>query len=134
MVAEPDIAVIGPMARSAFDLELQLDIVAGADDFEPGVRYELPGLPEAGVAGLRVGVWANDAACPVSRETEGRVHLVAEALRGLGATVDLDAKPDLTGAESDAVYRPPAVVADDRRLAQGHRRGLEGAGGERGPG
>ena len=106
MVAEPDIAVIGPLARSAFDLELQLDIVAGADDFEPGIRYELPGLPEEGVAGLRIGVWANDAACPVSRETEDRVVLVADALRRLGATVDMEAKPDLTGAESDAVYRP----------------------------
>ena len=106
MVAEPDIAVIGPMARSAFDLELQLDIVAGADDFEPGIRYELSGLPQDGVAGLRVGVWANDPACPVSRETEARVVGVADTLRDLGAQVDLAAKPDISGAESDAVYRP----------------------------
>jgi amidase len=106
MMVEPDIAVIGPLARSAFDLELQLEIVAGADAFEPGIRYELPGLSEAGFAGLRVAVWMTDAACPVSQEVQGRVKTVAEALENAGAVIDYEARPNFSGEQSHAIYNP----------------------------
>ncbi len=102
-LAEPDIAVIGPMARSAYDLELLLDVVAGADHFEPGVRYELPGL--RGLDGLRVAVWANDDAAPVSREVEARVRLVADALADAGASVHHDARPAFTAQETHDIYQ-----------------------------
>ena len=106
MLAEPDIAVIGPLARSAFDLELQLDIVAGADDLQPGIRYNLPGLADTGFAGLRVAVWATDPACPVTEETQNRVRLIAETLEGEGATIDYEARPDFSGEQSHAIYNP----------------------------
>ena len=106
MCAEPDIGVIGPLARSAFDLELQLDIVAGADDFQPGIRYDLPGLADTGLAGLRVAVWATDAACPVTEETRGRVELIAATLKDAGATIDYEARPNFSGKQSDAIYGP----------------------------
>ncbi len=105
-LVEMDIAVIGPLARSAFDLELQLDVLAGADDFEPGIRYELPGLPARGLEGLRVAVWSTDPACPVSKEVESRVIRVAEALENAGAQVNYEARPDITGEQSEAIYRP----------------------------
>ncbi len=123
MLAEPDIAVVGPMARSARDLELQLDILAKADDFQPGIRYVLPGLPETGIKDLRVAVWADDQACPVSEETKERVHKVAQALSSLGASVNFEARPRFTGAESDAVYQPLlwaalAAWAPNEQMAQ----------------
>jgi len=37
----PDLAVIGPMARSAADLSLLLDVMAGPDPIEGGVAYRL---------------------------------------------------------------------------------------------
>lgn len=41
-----DLAVIGPMARSAADLELLLDVIAGPDEFDLGIGYRLA-LPKA---------------------------------------------------------------------------------------
>src|SRR6202035_918621 len=38
---DPDLAVIGPMARSAADLTLLLDVVAGPDPLEAGKGYQL---------------------------------------------------------------------------------------------
>ncbi|MDP6377951.1 MAG: amidase [Pseudomonadales bacterium] len=105
-LVEPDIAVIGPMARSAIDLELQLDILAKPDHINPGLRYELAGLPDTGFAGLRVAVWDTDEACPVSAETRARVRSVAATLADAGASVDYDARPTFTGTESDAIYTP----------------------------
>ena len=104
--AEPDIAVVGPMARSARDLELALDILAKPDELDPGLRYELAGLGPDGVAGLRVAVWTNDDAAPVAGEVSERVVKVANALADAGASVDFDARPDFTGAESHAIYEP----------------------------
>ena len=103
---EPDIAVVGPMARSALDLELALEILAKPDDFQPGIRYELPGLPAQGLSGLRAAVWADDELAPVSAEVRARVHRVATALGDAGASVNFDARPDFKSAESHAVYEP----------------------------
>lgn len=47
-----DLAVIGPMARTAADLGRLLDVIAGPDELEAGVGYRLA-LPEARHATLR---------------------------------------------------------------------------------
>ena len=104
MVSEPDIAVVGPMARSAFDLELQLDLLSHPDLLQSGVRYELPALAGRSLGDLRVAVWANDDAAPVTQEVAGRVERVAQAFRDAGATVHEDARPEFTSAHSHDVY------------------------------
>ena len=52
MVSEPDIAVVGPMARSAFDLELMLGLLAHPDELDSAVRYALPTLAGRNLGGL----------------------------------------------------------------------------------
>ena len=104
-LVEPDIAVIGPMARSAFDLELMLDVLAKPDAINPGLRYELAGLDKS-LGELRVGVWANDDMAPVSKATEAQVRLVADALAQAGATVDYDARPDFKSKTTHDIYEP----------------------------
>ena len=47
---ERDLAVIGPMARSAVDLALLLDVIAGPDRWRPGIGYRLA-LPRAAPRG-----------------------------------------------------------------------------------
>ncbi|MFN5408161.1 amidase family protein, partial [Bradyrhizobium sp.] len=49
---EADLAVVGPMARSAADLSLLLDVMAGPDPLEAGKAYRLQ-LPPARHAGLQ---------------------------------------------------------------------------------
>ena len=103
MVSEPDIAVVGPMARSAFDLEAMLRLLARPDELAGAVRYELPALAGRGLGDLRVAVWSDDEVAPVTREIAGRVELVAQVLRDAGARVDYEARP-VSSAHSHDVY------------------------------
>jgi len=125
-IAEPDIAVVGPMARSAADLDLALDVLAHPDRIQEGIRYDLPRLD--GVGGLRVVLWPDDPVAPVSGAVADRVRAVGAALEGLGATVVDDARPDFSSAESHRVYfellhgffgaaNPRAVWEEEKRRA-----------------
>ena len=90
MVSEPDIAVVGPMARSAFDLEVMLGLLAHPDALASAVRYALPTLAGRSLGDLRVAVWSNDEVAPVTREIAGRVERVAQvssAMRARGWTM-----------------------------------------------
>jgi amidase len=101
----PDISVIGPLARSASDLETVVRTLAGPDEImAQGYRLELPEL-ERGLTGLKVAVWADDPFSPVSAEVRGRIDLVTRMLRDAGASVDEKARPDFTAAHSHAVYQ-----------------------------
>ena len=95
-----DLSVIGPMARSANDLEALLDVVAGPDDLDQGVAYRLalPPARHAGLADFRVIVLD---AHPLTA-TEGCVASVigglASGLQKAGASVSRCSEllPDLT--------------------------------------
>jgi amidase len=124
--AEPDIAVVGPLARSAADLDLALDVLAGPDELDTGVRYQLPAF--RGTKHLRVAVWANDAASPVAAAIEGRVRDVGRLLQEHGASVDDAARPEFTGEHAGRLYRallsgflggvqPPPVWAEMAKQA-----------------
>ena len=103
-IAEPEIAVVGPMARSAADLDLALDILAKPDRIESAIRYDLPRLDGRKLRDLKVGVWANDEIAPVSRDCERAVTKVADAIRRAGGTVNADARPAFTSRDSHAAY------------------------------
>ncbi len=105
MISEPDIAVVGPMARSAFDLEVMLRLLAHPDELDSAIRYELPTLAGRNLGDLRVAVWSNDEAAPVTREIAGRVELVAQAFRDAGATVNFEARPVDSFHSHDVYYR-----------------------------
>ncbi|MFN0182980.1 MAG: amidase family protein, partial [Aquabacterium sp.] len=99
-----DLAVVGPLARSAADLELALRLTAGPDDLDAaGLSFRLPALDKP-VSSLRVAVWDSDPICPSSAAVAGRVQAVAQALASAGAQVLPDARPAFTAARSHAVY------------------------------
>jgi len=100
-----DISVIGPLARSAHDLETVLQLLCVPDVIEArGVRIDLPALTEPTRA-LRVAVWRNDVLCPVSAAVQARVDAVAQALAGQGARIDDTARPAFVAAHSHAVFQ-----------------------------
>ena len=103
-IAEPEIAVVGPLARSAADLDLALDILAKPDRLESGIRYDLPRLDGRKLGDLKVAVWANDEMAPVSRDCERAVMKVADAIRRAGGTVNAEARPAFTSRDSHAAY------------------------------
>lgn len=105
MVAPPDIAVVGPMARGAEDLALALDVVAGADALNaPGWKLELPRPQKRKLSEYWVALWPDDPNSPVSAEIADRVQEVGERLAALGATVSDSARPDIDFAACFETY------------------------------
>jgi len=105
MAASPDIAVVGPMARSAEDLRLAMDVVAGADRFrQGGWKLELPRPRWKGLAELRVALWPTDAVAPVATEVADRVQQLGDRLARLGARVSDAARPAFDLADAWETY------------------------------
>ncbi|MBL6752073.1 MAG: amidase, partial [Nevskia sp.] len=115
-LAATDLAVIGPLARSAYDLETALGLIAGPDRIEAaGLRLDLPTLQEP-LSKLRIAVWATEPACPASAAVAGRIQAVAEALARAGAQVDDKARPGFDPAHGHAVYSALLFSAMGARL------------------
>ncbi len=103
----PDLAVVGPLARSAEDLAQALDILAGPDYLmAPGWRLDLPAPRMQGFKGLRVALWADDPMAPVSTEVADRVQQVGDRLASLGAVVSDKARPAFPASLSHETYLP----------------------------
>ena len=97
-----DLAVVGPMARSARDLTLLLDVMAGPDPLTHGVAYDLA-LPPARherLGDFRVLVVEEHPLIPTGSAVRAGVHRVADALADGGARVERHSPllPDLTEA------------------------------------
>ena len=89
-----DLSVCGPLARSAEDLAVALDTMAGPVGRERrGWRLELPPPEFSRLGDLRVALWPDDNLCPVSTEISDRVVSVGRTLARLGATVSDTARP-----------------------------------------
>lgn len=101
-----DISVIGPMARSADDLDTALRKMAGPNPIlSRGFKLDLPEFPAGGLKGLRVAVWNDDEQCPVDQEVRARVDAVAKACEAAGAELDYEARPDFSAAHTHEVYQ-----------------------------
>jgi amidase len=84
-----DLAVIGPMARSAADLSLLLDVIAGPDPLEGGKAYrlELPAPRHQGLMDYRVLVIDSDPVLPTNFTVRGAIEKLADNLGKAGVTV-----------------------------------------------
>jgi amidase len=104
-VAPADIAVVGPMARSAEDLKISMDVSAGAASHDvAGWQLNLPKPSKNNLKDFRVAIWTNDDMAPVSQEISDRVQLIGETLSRLGATVSDSARPEINLDESHDTY------------------------------
>ena len=88
ILAEGDLNVVGPMARSVRDLRLLLSIIA---DGPFGAK-----APPAELKGLKVGVWAQEDDFPLDPECAAAIGALAVALGERGAEVR-PIKPTETG-------------------------------------
>jgi amidase len=105
-IPDADLAVCGPLARSAEDLHLALDIMAGPADREGlGWQLSLPSADFKQLKDLRVAIWANDEAAPVAREVAERADEVGRILSDMGALVSDSARPNFDGSSYILNYR-----------------------------
>ena len=102
-----DLAVAGPMARSAADLALALSILAGPDELTDGIGYKLalPAPRHDRLADFRVLVIDKHPLCPTAASVAGALNGLAERLKKLGCQVSRDTPklPDL--AQTSRTYR-----------------------------
>ena len=143
-----DLAVLGPMARSAVDLALELEVLAGPDELAEGIGYKLalPPPRHDKLTDFRVLIVDAHPLCPTANSIGAAVQGLAEHLGKLGCHVaHKSAKlPDL--AQTSRIYRellsaffsadlPPeirervetaanALSPDDQSLAAYSLRGL----------
>ena len=103
-VAQADISVIGPLARSADDLALALDVMAGPEDIETGWKLDLPPPRATTVKGLRVAMMTDHALSEVDTSIATKLTELAEFLRREGATVSTAARPDFDLARGHRLY------------------------------
>jgi len=90
MVGEPELAVAGPMARSAEDLELMLDVIAATPPaMQPGWQLTLPPSPKSQLKDFRVLLWLDDSECGIDSQMAASYRSMAAALRTAGAQVTL---------------------------------------------
>jgi amidase len=83
--ADIDLAVAGPMARSAADLALGLDVLAGPDDSQAtAYSIALPAPRHARLADFRVLVLDEHPHCPLSSEVRAALEDYARKLRQAG--------------------------------------------------
>ena len=105
MLATPDIAVVGPLARSAEDLALSLEIISGPEPLvERGWKLELPPPQHTKLSDYRVALWPTDPMAPVATEVADRVSQVGDRLAALGAQVSDTARPAFDIASSHETY------------------------------
>ena len=104
-IAEVDIAVAGPIARSADDLDLALDVLAGpSDERKIAWRFELPAPRRKSLREYRVAAWLDDPLFPVDRDVRTCLEAAADALRRAGVKVDDRARPKIDFANVDIIY------------------------------
>ncbi|MBR0735798.1 amidase [Bradyrhizobium liaoningense] len=125
-----DLAVVGPMARSAADLALALDVIAGPDETRDGIGYRLalPAQRHDELKNFRILVIDTHPLMPTGEAVRSAIGRLAERLERSGARVARASTslPDL--AESARLYMKllngarsprltPAALAEARGLA-----------------
>ena len=89
-----DISVIGPMARSAFDLETALQVIAGPDAIDAtGWRLTLPRSPKTRLKDFKVAVMLSHPTAEVDEAVQSQIDALARFLRKQGAKVNMQARP-----------------------------------------
>lgn len=99
-----DMGVVGPLGRSADDLDLALDVLAGPDSASAVAwQLRLPAARGTSLRDYRIAVWLDDPYCPVDGAVLAVLREAVEALRHDGARLDEQARPvDL--AEAHRLY------------------------------
>ena len=104
-VAQGDISVIGPMARSAEDLAIGRSVMADPDEIDgAGLRLALPAPRRKALREFKVAVMLDDPAAEVDREVQARLQALADFLGKRKVKVSLTARPAFDTAEAHRTY------------------------------
>lgn len=99
-----DISVIGPMARSASDLAIALDAMAGAAPTEAGWKLDLPPPRATHFSHLRIALMNVHPLSEVDTSITGKLGELAYFLRREGSTVSETARPGFDLADGHRLF------------------------------
>ncbi len=118
-IANSDISVIGPLARSADDLELALRVVAGPDEIMArAYTLHLPPPRKEALRDFRVAIVTNDPLAEVDAVIESELSKLGEFLIREKASVSFEARPAFDARDLDAIYMSMVRAATATRLSQ----------------
>lgn len=104
MLADGDLSVVGPLAKTTQDLETLLEVTLGiCGPAAQAMQISLQGPRFENANGLRVGIWADDAYCAVDPEIATAIEEAGRQLEKHGARVK-NAKPDFDLGWNTEVY------------------------------
>ena len=119
-----DMMVIGPLARSAEDLEIALGIIGQPDEMASrGVKIALA-KPKPSMKKLKIAVLANAANAEVDQSVQAAVLAAAKCFADNGATVSDTARPDIDLYEPTipsstwCAARPSTALTDEQFQSQ----------------
>lgn len=116
VVAPSDISAVGPMARSAEDLDLSLSLMAGPDILDDaGWSLSLPAPRHDALREFRLAVMLSDPNSEVEQAYQDRIAALAEQLAKQGATVSFEARPDIDTRRAFQLYLLLLRAATSRR-------------------
>jgi len=105
LVASSDISVIGPLARSAEDLAVALNVMAGPDEIDSaGWHLRLPRSGKRRLRDFRLAAVYSDPEAEVDEEVQGRLRAVIDFLRKSRARVSETARPRIDSREANRNY------------------------------
>lgn len=117
-----DIQVVGPLARSADDLELLLPVLAARSP----ERFSGPRADS--LDGYRLAAWFDDPDHPTAPKVRDVLEDAAAELRKAGAKIDDAARPEFSMQEARTVFSALIVAAltpnmsdEERAFAEAHR-------------
>lgn len=105
VITPADISVIGPMARSAEDLDIALDIMAGPHGLDAACwTLDLPKATQREPGDFKVAVVLEDQNCDQDTVLTDALQRAIDALTAKGMTVVPGAKPAFDTKEAHSVY------------------------------
>jgi len=116
--APTDISVLGPIARSAADLAVSLDVLAGPDPAETGLTFNLPPPRTTTLRELRVAVWSQEQGQETDGELVAKLDELAAFLEREGATVSRVARPSFAAVDAYHLYLRLLDAAWSGRLTE----------------
>lgn len=100
-----DLPVAGPMARSAEDLSLALDILVKPNQFErKGAVINLPKARHEKIQDFKVACWLDESVAPVDSSVKSVLEDTVESLREKGVDVEAEARPSVEFQDSLNMY------------------------------
>ena len=116
IVQPTDISAAGPLARSAGDLAVMMDVLAGSEGTEArAVTIALPRAQQTSLNGFRVSVMLTDPVSEVDQPVQDMIARLAEWLGPRVAKLSMTARPAFSTREAMDIYIALLRSATSRR-------------------